>query len=110
MHEVSIARALLDTVEHAAHDAGLQRVTRLNVELGEHAGVAPEALSFALELARAGTVAEGAEVIYTGPGAEEDPDHGHDHEREHSHEADEALSHAQTLENWTVRLAWIEGA
>jgi Zn finger protein HypA/HybF involved in hydrogenase expression len=106
MHEVSIARALLETVEHAALDAGLERVTRLNVELGENAGVAPEALSFAMDLARAGTIAEGAEVVYTGPGADE---YEHSHEQEHSHEADDALSHAEALQKWTVRLAWIEG-
>jgi Zn finger protein HypA/HybF involved in hydrogenase expression len=114
MHEVSIAHALVQTVEHAARDAGIGHVTRMNVELGLGAGVTPDALAFALELARDGTVAQDAEVVYTGPGAalhEDHPhdhdDHEHEHAHDHTHDADEDPSAA--MERWTVRLAWIEG-
>jgi Zn finger protein HypA/HybF involved in hydrogenase expression len=107
MHEVSIAQALVSTIEQAAHEAGLTRVTRMNVELGPQAGVTPDALSFALELAGDGTLTQGAAVVYSGPGAEE---HDHDHEEhEHTHTHEAGLSPAEAMERWTVRLAWIEG-
>ena len=113
MHEVSMAQALVQTVERSARDAGLERVTAMNVELGPHAGVAPGALAFALQLAAEGTVAEGAAVEFSGQGAE--PGAAHDHEPEHarahaphSHEHD-LDNPAAALDGWTVRLAWIEG-
>ncbi|MGE5746601.1 MAG: hydrogenase maturation nickel metallochaperone HypA [Solirubrobacterales bacterium] len=59
MHELSIAQAVLDTVER--HAAG-RRVTRVELEVGHLRQVVPSALSFAFELITPGTVAEGAEL------------------------------------------------
>lgn len=74
MHEVAIAQALVSTMEHSARDAGLARVTRLGIELGPSAGLTPDALAFALQVAGQGTLGEGAEVVFSGAGAALDLD------------------------------------
>ncbi|NUP18665.1 MAG: hydrogenase maturation nickel metallochaperone HypA [Streptomyces sp.] len=64
MHEMSIALAVIDQVETAAAqtpDAGAVRSVRLRV--GELAGVVPDSLAFCFELACAGTLLEGAELV-----------------------------------------------
>ncbi|KOU51878.1 hydrogenase maturation nickel metallochaperone HypA [Streptomyces sp. WM6378] len=63
MHEMSIAMAVVGQVEEAAARAGATAVTAVRLQVGELAGVVPDALSFSFELARAGTVLEGAELI-----------------------------------------------
>jgi hydrogenase nickel incorporation protein HypA/HybF len=59
MHELSIADAVLQTVER--HAAG-RRVTAVELEVGHLRQVVPSALSFAWELITAGTLAEGSEL------------------------------------------------
>ncbi|MFF4400980.1 hydrogenase maturation nickel metallochaperone HypA [Streptomyces sp. NPDC001480] len=70
MHEMSIALAVIEEVEAAAERAGdVTAVRSVRLEVGELAGVVPDALSFSFELACAGTVLEGAElVVGTVPG------------------------------------------
>ncbi|MEU3059509.1 hydrogenase maturation nickel metallochaperone HypA [Streptomyces subrutilus] len=63
MHEMSIAMAVVGQVEEAAGAAGATAVTTVRVQVGELAGVVPDALAFCFELACAGTVLEGAELI-----------------------------------------------
>ncbi|MDJ0385075.1 hydrogenase maturation nickel metallochaperone HypA [Streptomyces sp. G-G2] len=63
MHEMSIAMAVVGQVEEAARAAGAHTVTTVRLDVGELAGVVPDALSFCFELACAGTVLEGAELI-----------------------------------------------
>ena len=64
MHEMSIAMAVVDQVEQAAAEAGgVTAVTSVRLQVGELAGVVPDALSFCFELACAGTVLEGAELV-----------------------------------------------
>ncbi|AJE39346.1 hydrogenase maturation nickel metallochaperone HypA [Streptomyces nodosus] len=64
MHEMSIAMAVIGQVEEAAERAGdVTAVCSVRLQVGELAGVVPEALSFCFELACAGTVLEGAELI-----------------------------------------------
>ncbi len=62
MHEMSIAMAVVGQVEEAAPEAG-SAVSRVELEVGELAGVVPDALGFCFELACAGTVLEGAELV-----------------------------------------------
>jgi hydrogenase nickel incorporation protein HypA/HybF len=126
MHEVSIAGALLRTLEDSAQQAGLTRVTRVSVDLGANAGVSPEALTFALEVVSKGTMAEGAEVMISGAALAGqactgergdsdqlcDCDHNHKVGEQHQHlheddHDDEALMAA--LQQGAIRLAWIEG-
>ncbi|WP_455355215.1 hydrogenase maturation nickel metallochaperone HypA [Streptomyces sp. SYSU K217416] len=63
MHEMSIALALVGRVEEAARKSGVTSVKAVRVQVGELAGVVPDALSFSFELACAGTVLEGAELV-----------------------------------------------
>lgn len=63
MHEMSIAMAVVDQVAEAARAGGATAVTCVRLQVGELAGVVPDALSFSFGLACAGTVLEGAELI-----------------------------------------------
>ncbi|MGW5849038.1 hydrogenase maturation nickel metallochaperone HypA/HybF [Streptomyces sp. NPDC055254] len=62
MHEMSIALAVVGQVEEAARAAGASRVTAVRLQVGELAGVVPDALAFCFELACAATVLQGAEL------------------------------------------------
>jgi hydrogenase nickel incorporation protein HypA/HybF len=59
MHELGLIQEVLDIVESESKGA---RVKRIVLEVGELTAVFPEALRFAFELAREGTVAESAEL------------------------------------------------
>ncbi|MFF9912741.1 hydrogenase maturation nickel metallochaperone HypA [Streptomyces sp. NPDC013457] len=63
MHEMSVAVAVVDQVEAAARSRGAVGVSSIRLDVGELAGVVGEALAFCFELACAGTVVEGAELI-----------------------------------------------
>ncbi|MFF6803714.1 hydrogenase/urease maturation nickel metallochaperone HypA [Streptomyces sp. NPDC012616] len=64
MHEMSVALAVVDQVaEAAARSAGVTAVRSVRLQVGELAGVVPDALAFSFELACAGTLLEGAELI-----------------------------------------------
>lgn len=56
MHEVSIAEALMQQVTDAASRHGLAAVRQIGVCVGSQSGVAPDALTFAFEILRAGPV------------------------------------------------------
>lgn len=60
MHELSLAQDILEIGEAEARRHGAQRITRVKILLGEFAGVVRDALEFSFEVARAGTLAEGA--------------------------------------------------
>ncbi|MEU2391705.1 hydrogenase maturation nickel metallochaperone HypA [Streptomyces sp. NPDC007369] len=66
MHEMSIAMAVVGQVEEAAEAAGASAVTSVRLQVGELAGVVPDALAFCFELACAGTLLEGS-VLETEP-------------------------------------------
>ncbi len=55
MHELSIALAILDTIADEAARQGGVRVAAVHLRLGPLAGVIPDALRSAFELARAGS-------------------------------------------------------
>ncbi|MGG8408580.1 hydrogenase maturation nickel metallochaperone HypA [Streptomyces sp. 12297] len=63
MHEMSIAMAVVGQVEEAAPDGAAGIVRRVELQVGELAGVVPDSLAFCFELACAGTVLEGAELV-----------------------------------------------
>ncbi len=63
MHEMSLAMAVIDQVEHAAAENGATAVSAVRVQVGELAGVVGDALRFSFSLACAGTVLEGAELL-----------------------------------------------
>ncbi len=62
MHEVALAAALIDIVAEEAVAAKAHRVTRLVLEIGALSHVDAHALSFAVEAAARGGLAEGAEL------------------------------------------------
>ncbi|MFF6783432.1 hydrogenase/urease maturation nickel metallochaperone HypA [Streptomyces sp. NPDC012510] len=64
MHEMSVALAVVDQVAEAADRAGdVTAVRSVRLQVGELAGVVPDALSFCFELACAGTLLEGSELL-----------------------------------------------
>ncbi|MGW6907887.1 hydrogenase maturation nickel metallochaperone HypA [Streptomyces sp. NPDC054940] len=64
MHEMSVALAVIDQVETAAaQTSDVTAVRSVRLEVGELAGVVPDSLAFCFELACAGTLLEGAELV-----------------------------------------------
>ncbi|MCX7590227.1 MAG: hydrogenase maturation nickel metallochaperone HypA [Kiritimatiellae bacterium] len=62
MHELSIARALVDQVVGVIRTHGAIRATMVRVQLGTFSGVVKEALETAFPFAAEGTAAEGARL------------------------------------------------
>ncbi|MEU9475913.1 hydrogenase maturation nickel metallochaperone HypA [Streptomyces sp. NPDC048191] len=79
MHELSIATAIVEQAEEIARADGADGVSSVTVRVGELAGVVPDALDFAFEVAREGTALAGARLVveqvaaqaYCAPCAEE---------------------------------------
>lgn len=64
MHELSICQALLNQVEKFATQHQAQQVVKIIVKIGPLSGIVPELLEHAFLLARAGTIAEQAQLIF----------------------------------------------
>ena len=62
MHEVSLMTNLLVVVEKSASREGCDQVSVIHLRVGEFSGVNIDALNFAFEVLRKGTVAESAEL------------------------------------------------
>ena len=62
MHELSICQSLLRQAERVAAEHGSSEVTGIVVAVGPLSGVEGSLLARAFEVARAGTIAEGAEL------------------------------------------------
>ncbi|MGC2997038.1 hydrogenase maturation nickel metallochaperone HypA [Streptomyces sp. G35A] len=81
MHELSIATAIIERAGELARADGTDAVAAVTVRVGELAGVVPDALGFAFEVARDGTALAAARLVveqvpaqaYCGPCAEEFP-------------------------------------
>jgi hydrogenase nickel incorporation protein HypA/HybF len=63
VHEYSIVRALLDTVEQQARARRAIAVRKLTVRIGELSGVEPRLLASAFGIFRESTVCAGAELV-----------------------------------------------
>ena len=61
MHELSIVQSIIDIAETTVVDHRGKNVERIDLEIGQLAGVEPAALDFAWETAIRGTVLEKAE-------------------------------------------------
>ena len=59
MHELGIAQEIIAIV---AEHAGEARVTRVVLEIGQHAMILPDSIRFCFDLCSEGTVAQGAEL------------------------------------------------
>ncbi len=62
MHELSIAQDIIELAEAKARERNSPAIQKIKVRLGEFTTVAKEALEFAFEAARTGTLAAGAEL------------------------------------------------
>lgn len=62
MHELGIARDILEIAVAEAEKRGSARITRVDIEVGVLRGVVPENLAFLFGHAAKGTIAEGALV------------------------------------------------
>jgi len=60
MHEVSIMAEAVQIAVASAREAGAGRITGLRLRVGRLSGAVPEALEFAWDVVRCGTMAEGA--------------------------------------------------
>src|SRR5271165_3074761 len=60
MHELSIAQDIIDVAEGKARERNSRSIQKVKVRLGEFTTVAREALEFAFEVARGGTLASDA--------------------------------------------------
>lgn len=57
MHEVAVISEALRLAEEAAHAAGASRIDGLRLRVGRLSGAAPEAMQFAWQVVRRGTLA-----------------------------------------------------
>ena len=60
MHELAIARSILDIIAEEARAQGFCRVTKIRLAIGALATVEPDALTFGFEAVSRGTEADGA--------------------------------------------------
>jgi len=63
MHEASIAISLLETVSKQCLKEGYSSIESVRLRVGKAAGVLPDALVFAFDIAKTGTIAKEAELI-----------------------------------------------
>jgi hydrogenase nickel incorporation protein HypA/HybF len=70
MHEMALMTEALRLAEDTARAAGAARITALRLRIGALSSVVPEAMRFAWDVARRGTLAETAQLeIESVPGA-----------------------------------------
>lgn len=60
MHELSIARSVMQIVRAEAQKAHAKRVIKVSLLIGDLTGILPDSLSFCFDLVSRETVAEGA--------------------------------------------------
>lgn len=60
MHELSLAQGLIEIVLEECRKSGNERVEAVNVRIGRASGIMPDALLFAFEAIKAGSVAQDA--------------------------------------------------
>lgn len=63
MHEASIAISLIETVADLCQKEGYSSIESVRLKVGKAAGILPDALLFAFDVAKAGTPASQAQLI-----------------------------------------------
>jgi hydrogenase nickel incorporation protein HypA/HybF len=63
MHELGLARGIVDLANTAAANAGVPRIASVHVKVGRLAGVEAGALLFSYDIAAEGTRAEGSRLV-----------------------------------------------
>lgn len=64
MHELSIAKNLIEIIEETASQKNFSKVSKIGLRIGEMACVDKEALSFCIEIASKGTCVAGATLHF----------------------------------------------
>jgi len=64
MHESGIAERIIEVALDRAREAAAARITDLHLELGPDAGASEKAVTFHVEEAALGTIAEGARIHF----------------------------------------------
>jgi len=62
MHEVGMMQQILEVAVERAKQEGAQHINRVYMRVGAEAGVVPESLNFAFEVAKKDTIAEDAQL------------------------------------------------
>lgn len=62
MHELSIAQSLLDIAVKNCKENGYKRIEAIKVKIGRASGIMPDALLFAFDAVKIGTIAEKASL------------------------------------------------
>ena len=62
MHELSLAMSVKEIVEDAAEKNGSKKVNEVNIIVGEFSSVSSDALEFAMEVVKKGTIFEMAKI------------------------------------------------
>lgn len=65
MHELGLMTGIMSSVQDAAAQAGAEAVTDINISVGEMTEAIPDALQFAFEALREGTICENAVLHIT---------------------------------------------
>jgi len=63
MHELSLAMSVREIVEDAARENCAKAVKEITIVVGKFSSVVPEAMGFAMEVAKKNTVFEDAEIV-----------------------------------------------
>jgi hydrogenase nickel incorporation protein HypA/HybF len=63
VHELSIVHGVITAVSEAAESAGAQRVKSVTLRVGALAGVVEDALQFSFDIARQGSLLDGATLV-----------------------------------------------
>lgn len=64
MHELAITKGVIDIVEAEAKKQGFTKVIEIKLRIGEYSGIVPECLRDFFPIASAGSVAEGARLVF----------------------------------------------
>jgi hydrogenase nickel incorporation protein HypA/HybF len=67
MHELSITQSILSIVLEQASTAQVNKITRINLTIGELAGIVDECVEFYFDIISKDTIAAGAELIFKRP-------------------------------------------
>jgi len=62
MHEASIAISLIETISDLCQKEGYNSIEMVRLKVGRVSGILPDALLFAFDIAKAGTIANEAEL------------------------------------------------
>jgi len=64
VHELAVTQSMLDLALRHAARAGAQRITRINLVVGEVSGIVDESVQFYFDFVSKGTLAEGAQLAF----------------------------------------------